>query len=324
MTTAQRSRAAGASVLVQRRLDRLQAWSAHHRREAVQSLVDLLRNWMSSAMTWLVIGIALALPVILYLILTNVGSVSETWEGKPRLSLYLADSVSEADGRAVARALEAREGIAQTRYISPEQALEEFKTMSGFGEAAESLDDNPLPPVIVLVPGVGEPARLRLLVAELEGREDVASVSVDLEWIERLYAILNFGERLVAALGLFLGLGVLLIIGNTIRLAIENRREEIEVVKLVGGTNAFVRRPFLYMGLWYGLGGAVIAWLLVHVSLAFLASPVEQLARSYGNRFEIAGLSGPETLILCLGGAVLGIAGALLAVGRHLHRIEPR
>lgn len=316
--------AVGASIRTSRFFDRLRAWLAHHRRVARESLVNLLGSWLTSSMTWLAIGIALALPVILYLILVNIGSVSGQWEGKPRISLYLEDSLSTGDGRELAEAIAARDLVESTRYISAREALEEFQERSGFGEVVESLEENPLPAVIVVIPEVTEPARLKLVVSELEGQAGVDSVSVDLAWIERLYAVLGFGERLVAALGVFLALGVLLIIGNTIRLAIENRRDEIEVVKLVGGTDAFVRRPFLYLGLWYGLGGAIIAWVLVQVSLLFLAAPVQRLVQSYGNQFSISGLGLGETLVLWVSGGLLGILGALLAVSRHLHEIEPR
>lgn len=317
-------RTTGASVPSRSARDRFRAWQSHHRRVARESIASLMQNWMSSAMTWLVIGIALALPAILYVILVNVGSVSESWEGKPRFSLYLEESLTEPEGRSLARELAGRASVESIRYISAGEALEEFRARSGFGDVVASLDENPLPAVVVVVPEASAPAELRLVVSELKAVPGVASVSVDLAWIERLYAIVDFGERLVLALGVFLGLGVLLIIGNTIRLAIENRRSEIEVVKLVGGTDAFVRRPFLYLGLWYGLGGALIAWLLVQVSLVFLTSPVQHLARSYGNAFVISGLGATESLILWAGGAVLGVLGAMLAVRRHLHDIEPR
>ncbi|MEX2488335.1 MAG: permease-like cell division protein FtsX [Pseudomonadales bacterium] len=295
----------------------------HHRTVARESLATLLRNWLTSTMTWLAIGIALALPAILYLILVNVGNVSGEWEGKPRITLYLEDNVSSVDGKAFAKEIEDRETVESTHYVSAEEALDEFKALSGFGEVVDSLDDNPLPAVIIVAPAVSEPARLKLIIAALEDENHVTSASMDLKWIERLYAIIGFGQRLVAALGAFLALGVLLIIGNTIRLAIENRRDEIEVVKLVGGTDAFVRRPFLYLGLWYGLGGAIIAWLLVQISLMFLAAPVQRLVQSYGNQFSISGLGVTESLVLWTGGSILGVLGALLAVSRHLHEIEP-
>ncbi|MBD3646151.1 MAG: cell division protein, partial [Pseudomonadales bacterium] len=161
-------RATGASVPSRSLRDRLRAWQSHHRRVARESIVGLLENWISSAMTWLVIGIALALPAILYVLLVNVGSVSESWEGKPRISLYLQASASDAEGRALAAELDDRSTVESTRYISAADALEEFRARSGFAEVVASLEENPLPAVVIVVPEVRAPAELRVMVSELE------------------------------------------------------------------------------------------------------------------------------------------------------------
>ena len=286
-------------------------------------MAELLSSWVSSLMTWLVIGIALALPTLLFLLLSNVGEISGDWDGKPRLSVYLESAEDTGQGSAIARAIGEREGVASALFISSAEALAEFQRFSGFGDVLDSLDTNPLPPVVEVTPEPMDTASLRLLVANLEQIEGVDRVSVDLAWIERLYALLALGERFVLALALFLSLGVLLSIGNTIRLAIENRRAEIEVVKLVGGTDSFVRRPFLYLGLWYGLGGALLAWIMVQISLIFLSGPVDRLLRSYEDQFSVIGLGFGVTAVLLLTGGLLGVLGAALAVRRHLHLIEP-
>ncbi len=298
-------------------------WAGHHRRVAVESLSSLLATWPTSLMTWLVIGIALALPTILYLMLVNVGEVSGDWDGRPRISLYLVHEASETDARDLARRLLDRPDVESTSFISAHNALAEFRSMSGFGDVLSTLDRNPLPAVIEIKPSTTDVSQLRLQVSSLAGYELVDTVAFDLEWIQRLFAILQFGERLVAAIGFVLALGVLLIIGNTIRLAIENRRAEIEIVKLVGGTDSFVRRPFLYLGFWYGLGGALVAWILVQGSLLFLSAPVETLAQSYRDDFVLSGPGVFESLIILGAGAGLGILGALVAVSRHLNEIEP-
>jgi cell division transport system permease protein len=290
---------------------------------AWESLQDLLDVWLSSLMTWLVIGIAMALPTILYLILSNITNLSGDWDGRPRISVYLNTTVSDDDGRAFARRLEQDAQIASLVYISPADALTEFTERSGFGDILATLDRNPLPAVIALEPVARQAVQLKLLVAQLASEPLVASVSFDLAWLERLFAILALAERFVTALGSFLGLGVLLAIGNTIRLAIENRRAEIEVVKLVGGTDSFVRRPFLYLGFWYGVGGAVSAWLLVVVSLIFLAGPMENLLAVYQGDFVVVGLGFWQSVMLLMLGGSLGVVGAALAVGRHLSKIEP-
>ncbi|MEX0942972.1 MAG: permease-like cell division protein FtsX [Pseudomonadales bacterium] len=316
--------AGGATAANQGRLDRLWSWLVHHRSVAATSLLQLFDSWLASLMTWLVIGVALALPTILYLLLVNVGDVSSEWEGKPRLSVYLVADVDGAAGQRFADQLEEMEAIESAMFISADQALLEFQAMSGFGDVLASLDRNPLPALIEVVPALEQPSELRLLVVNLEKMAPVESVQVDLEWIERLFAILSLGQRFVAALGFFLALGVLLSIGNTIRLAIESRRSEIEVVKLVGGTDSFVRRPFLYLGFWYGFGGAILAWVMVEASLLVLSGPVDRLVRSYDDDFSLLGLGLNVTLLLWLIGAALGVLGAALAVGRHLHEIEPQ
>ena len=151
----------------------------------------------------------------------------------------------------------------------------------------------------------------------------VAQAQFDLEWVRRLDAILRLAQRGVLILALLLGIAVLLVVGNTIRLAILSRRAEIEVIKLIGGTDAFIRRPFLYAGLFQGLFGGLLAWILVAASLALLAGPVRDLAGLYGSGFELAGLGLRAGAILLLGGAFLGWTGSRLAVGRHLRAIEP-
>jgi cell division transport system permease protein len=283
----------------------------------------LLGDPFASLMTWLAIGIALGMPLILYVVLQNVSSISGDWGGKPRVTLYLAEEVTREAGQAFAREIQQRPGIDETEFVSSNSALQEFQRKSGFGDVLSSLDRNPLPHVIEVVPANPDPIELGELVSVWKANLLVENVSVDLEWLERLFALLVFAERLVSALAIVLGLGVMLVMGNTIRLAIENRREEIEVIKLVGGTDAFVRRPFLHLGFWYGLGGAVMAFFLLQTSLYFLSTPVEMLAQSYRDDFALQGLGFLGNMLLLFGGSILGITGSVLAVSRHLVDIEP-
>jgi cell division transport system permease protein len=313
----------GASVAVTGSRDRLMAWLAHHRRVSVETIVGLLGNWVTSLMTWMVLGIALAMPVFLYLLLVNVSAVSEGFDGKPRISIYLKWGLPGDAANALLADLRANPNTDQAKYIDPESALVEFQSRSGFGDVLNTLERNPLPGVIELSPVNADPLLIRSWVAELEARSDVDNVGVDLAWIERLMALVKFGERLVLALSIVLALGVLLVVGNTIRLAIENRRSEIEVIKLVGGTDGFVRRPFLYLGFWYGIGGAIAALVLVQFALLFLYGPVEIIAQSYRNDFSLRGPGITDAAVLLLIGASLGILGATLAVSKHLHTIEP-
>jgi len=312
----------GATAAVSGRRDRLLAWFANHRQVSLETLTTLLANWVTSAMTWLVLGIALALPVFLYLVLVNVAALSGDFEGNPRISIYLQQGVTQAEAEQVLGQVTNHPDTHEVEYITPGEALADFQARSGFGDVLNSLERNPLPAVIELAPRDTEPYALRQRVLEIEALPFVDLVVVDFAWIERLFAFIAFGERVAWALSLILSLGVLLVVGNTIRLAIENRRTEIEVVKLVGGTDNFVRRPFLYLGFWYGLGGAMAAWILVQTSLVFLAGPVEIIAQSYQDDFSLQGLSGEESVALCFLGSLLGLLSAAFAVSKHLHTIS--
>ena len=314
---------AGATVTKTGLRDRLVAWLSHHQRVSLSTLAELLGNPFTSLMTWLVIGIALGLPLILYVVLQNVSSISGDWGGKPRVVLYLTQEVTLEGGQALAMEIEQRDDIEETVFVSSARALQEFQRRSGFGDVLSTLDRNPLPHVIEVVPVNPDPLDLGKLVSAWEANMLVENVSVDLQWLERLFALLVFAEKLVTALAIVLGLGVMLIMGNTIRLAIESRRQEIEVIKLVGGTDAFVRRPFLYLGFWYGLGGAGTAFFLLQTSLYFLSTPVEMLAQSYRDDFALQGPGFLGNLLLLVSGSILGIIGSVLAVSRHLADIEP-
>lgn len=306
--------------------DRFSGYLAHHRLVARDSLQRLLRTPLPSLMTWLVIGIALALPAGLFVSLNNVEALSSDWDGAAQISVFLHKPVSESDGRKLAKKLGLRADVEAAEYISRSQALEEFRALSGYGDVLESLESNPLPSVIVIRPleqAYTAKATLALF-DDLKALSQVDQVVLDLEWVQRLYAMMELGRRVTLALAALLSLGVLLVIGNTIRLAIESRRDEIVIVKLVGATNAFVRRPFLYTGLWYGLGGGVAAWAVISLSIVLLAEPVAELAGLYQSQFALQGLGVTGTLLLWLGSAILGLLGAWLAVGRHLGAIEPK
>jgi cell division transport system permease protein len=291
----------------------------------VSSLGVLWRTPFATFMTAAVIGIALALPAGLQVLLQNVQRLSTGWEGTAQMSLFLKQGVPEARIQALADKLRGWEGVADVRYISREQALAEFRELSGFGGALDSLDENPLPPVLVLRPtsAAAEPAQMELLLGRVKQLEPVDLAQLDMEWLRRLSGIIELGKRGVLLLAGLLAMAILLVVGNTIRLTILNRREEIVVTKLIGATNAFIRRPFLYTGLWYGLMGAVLAWLLVAIFLGLLSDPVSRLSFLYNSQFSLGGLDLETTAILLGSGVALGLAGSWLAVGRHLQAIEP-
>lgn len=318
-----KSNLGGASISKVNKSARLKAWRRHHVNMAIDSLARLLAAPFGSLMTWAVIAIALSLPVGLYVFLNNAQLVSSNWDGSAQISLYLNEQVQDSAGRNLTQKLQMDSAIAETRYLSREQTLAEFKEFSGFGEALDYLDDNPLPPVIIVRPAVSGIESQQALVSRLQALPEVEEAQLDLAWVKRLYHIMELGQRTITALGFLLGLAVLLVVGNTIRLAIENRRQEIVVVKLIGATNAFVRRPFLYTGIWYGLGGGILAWLLINVSLYWLDAPVRSLASAYASDFSLIGLSLRDSLLLLVSSTLLGWLGAWIAVSRHLGKVEP-
>ena len=209
--------------------------------------------------------------------------------------------------------------------ITRDDALIEFQQFSGFGKALEVIQENPLPAVLVIspTPDHSSPEKSELLLTKLNQESHADFAQLDLEWVRRFHAITDIAIRAVIVLATLLSLAVLLIIGNTIRLEIQNRQAEIEITKLIGATNAFIRRPFLYSGFWYGLLGGLIAWLLVTVSLWLLSGPIEKLTGLYQSEFSLDILGLSTTVTLLLGTAFLGLAGAWLAVSRHLSAIEP-
>jgi cell division transport system permease protein len=232
--------------------------------------------------------------------------------------------VSTDAARRTARAIEARDDVEGVTFIDRDTALEEFRERSGFGEALEALDSNPLPHALLVRPASGLGADVEALAKAVGALPEVELVQIDTAWVARLRAILALTSRLVDLATVLLGLAVAIVVGNTIRLEINSRSTEIEVTKLVGGTDAFIRRPFLYLGLCYGLAGALVAGAVVMLGLLLLGPPVRTLAALYGSGFALRGLSLTETAFLLLGGALLGWAGAGLAAARHLRAIEPR
>jgi cell division transport system permease protein len=302
-----------------------QAYIQHHKLMAADSLQRLMSSFGSSLMTWLVLAIALSLPMTLYVSLENVKQLSRTWDQSSQMSVYLKPGTLDRFAADVVNDLQSWPQIQTAEYISPEQALAEFTISTGLTDVIDGLDSNPLPGVISVVPRLDQQdvSELEQLEKKILSLKHVRSVQLDLIWVKRLYQFMDLGQRLVWALAALLGLAVLLIIGNTIRLSIESRRDEIRVVKLVGGTDAFVRRPFLYTGIWFGLGGGIIAWILLSVGLYWLSGPVERLISLYGSDFVLRGLGLSDSLLLIFDGVLLGWLGAWLAVSRHLSLIQP-
>ncbi|MBF0255089.1 MAG: ABC transporter permease [Gammaproteobacteria bacterium] len=296
-----------------------------HLDTASDSLRRLARQPLASLMTLAVIAITLALPAGLHLVLASANQLSHHWAGSGSLSTFLRAEVRPAEAEQLRAKLQGQEAIEQVELLSQEQALSEFSLYSGFDEALGLLEENPLPMVLLVRPraDLAQPDGMAQLLGQLRQEPLIEHVVVDLEWVKRLAAITETARRALLLLSLLLGLTVLLVIGNTIRLEIRTRQDEIIVVKLVGGSDAFVRRPFIYTGFWYGLFGGLGAWLLVVFAGALLQGPITELARLYQSDYQLGLLNLSSLGLLLLLGPLLGVLGAWSASGRHLRALEP-
>lgn len=303
----------------------MKIWLSRHAANSLSSLGRLLRQPFASLMIVLVIAVTLAIPAALTLVVKNAQSVSAGWDNALDFSVYLQPEVAEQEAADLAGLIEQRADVESVRLITATEALKEFREQSGFGEALDQLSGNPLPHTLVVRPGPGNTSdTIALLQEELANLPEADAVQLDTEWVQRFHAILDILRRAIVIGASLLGMAIVIIIGNTIRLDIQNRREEIEVTKLIGASNGFVRRPFLWSGFWYGLWGGLLAVGLVFLGLYLLEQPVARLAGLYQSGVVIMRLSGPETLAIIGIGVALGLVGSWIAVARHMRRIEPR
>jgi cell division transport system permease protein len=303
----------------------LHVWSGQHARAFVFSIGNLFKNPVGNLFSIAVIGVALALPAGFYLVLSNTDRLIESWEGNIQIALYLKPEVGDQRINDLKQELERQDNIISVSLITRDQALQEYKALSGFSEALDALEENPLPSMLLIQPQLESISGQQgeALLRQFADIPEVDSAQLDRQWVKRLIVILDILERVVVVLSTLLSIAVLLIIGNTIRLSIINKRTEIEINKLFGATNAFIQRPFLYSGLIFGIFGSLLSWLLLFLSTLFLQAPVSELAALYNSDFSLQGLTYMELLILLGAGGGLGLLGSRIAVGRHLKEIEP-
>lgn len=304
----------------------MNAWLSRHLQTLVGSLGRLSQQPLASLLTILVMGIALALPACLDVLVKNAQAASGSWDRALDVSVYLKPTVDADTAQRLVDKLKQRNDIKAIQLIKAEEALKEFREHSGFGEALAALGDNPLPNTLVITPAetAASPTALNALSEQLRALSEVDVVQLDTDWVQRYLAMLDTVRRMVILVAVLLAIGVVVIVGNTIRLDIQNRRDEIEVTKLVGGSDAFVRRPFLYCGFWYGLGGGLLAWIVVAVAVALLSAPVQKIAGLYGSQFSLNGLGFAGGMSVLAAGVALGWLGSYVAATRHLRAIEPR
>jgi len=290
----------------------------------VFALRRLFATPVASLLNILVIGIALSLPAGVYVLLQNVQSLAEQMAGAPQLSVFLSMNANKDDIARIGKQLQQHEAVDHAEFVPREQALEQLKHSTGLADVIGGLTQNPLPDAYIVYPKKSGAQTLEALRDELRKLPRVEHVQLDSAWAHKLEALLKFGRMAALILAVLLSFALVAVTFNTIRLQILTRREEIEVSKLIGATNAFIRRPFLYFGMLQGLLGGAAAWLILSVSLALFNRSLAGLAQLYASNFTLHALSAGDSLTLLLFSSWLGWVGAWLSVAQHLRRIESR
>lgn len=299
----------------------IQAGLRQHKREAGRSIAHLLAQPGSTLLICLAMAGALTLPVLLYLTLQHLQQLTAYFTDSAQITLYLHDTVTEQQAQALADELNLRPEIEQTQLISKAQAADQFAQFTGLGAVLDSLEGNPLPASIVIQPYEHTPVDIEALSLWLQQMPQVQQIQVDQAWIERMHRILTLGRQLVMALfGLLAGV-ILLVVMTTVRLSVAARHSEIQVAALIGATHRFIRRPFLYMGLWIGLIGAVLTLAIVQPLWLWLSALLGSVLVQY-DTLQASGLGIGNSLALVALSVLLCMAGAYAAVSRHLHSLQ--
>ncbi len=305
---------------------RISMWFISHVRQAITSFGELLRTPWASLMTIAVLGLSITLPSTLYVLVKNLDSVSASTQDAAEISVFIKKGTGQGDIEQLVRRLNTWPEIESLEYIPADQALEEFKQQSGFGSAIDYLDENPLPDVLLVYPTEkhGSPAPAKTLLQKLEQEREIEFGKVDIEWLERLHALMSVTNELVSMIAILLFISVILIVGNTIRLNIFNKRNEIMVMKLVGATDAFIQRPFLYTGLWYGVLGGFMSWITVGLLLWWMSYSIGDIITLYNQEFVLQGLDFATLNTMLLMSVLMGLIGSAISVKRYVDEIEPQ
>ncbi|UXI69114.1 permease-like cell division protein FtsX [Tahibacter amnicola] len=301
----------------------LRSWRDQHLYSLFSSLGRLLARPWATTLTALVMGLALALPLLFLILLDNARGLSGGWQDAREITVFMKPGTAEDRVQALVGRVTARSDVTAVKRKTPAEGLEEFRAMSGFADALDVLQVNPLPDVVIVTPQERRDGAEPDVLAALRADADVDLVQYDAAWRRRLGAILGLGQRAGVILAGLLALGTLLVVGNTVRMDIQSRAEEIAVMQLIGASPGFVRRPFLYTGIWYGLFSGVFALLVVLAVQWAMAAPVTHLLESYDHRFVLSGLNPMSGAAVPLISAVLGWLGAMLATARHLAEGHP-
>ena len=304
----------------------MKTYISRHFQVLFSTLGNMCRTPTTSLNTILIVAITLLLPVLLYVAIKSAQELSDNWQGRPQISIFFKSDLSTGETQLIFNEISLHPGVGIAELITPEQALAEFRILSGLANEIDFLDTNPLPASVVLMPNDEYVTSEQLLTLEDEFSkiDGIDSIRLDLDWTNRFNAILTIFSRIATLLSLLLGIALILIVGNTIKLLILNRRQEIEITKLVGGTNTFVRRPFLYYGSLYGLLGALITLLLLYIAAILVRQPIEQLSTLYQTNTPLYQLTYLDILAVIGAGTVLGWLAARWSVAQHLRKIQPK
>ena len=302
----------------------MRAWLWHHLDACSTTVARLARTPVTTLLNLGVIGIALALPVGLYVALDNLRVFARSLASDPQLSVFLALDAGRSEVEKTRARLKQHPGVREARFVPRDQALKELKASTGLGDVTDSLPQNPLPDAFVVLPRDRAPEALEKLRDELAIWPGITHVQLDTAWARRLEAGLKLARLAVGLLATLFAFALVAVTFNTIRLQILTRREEIEVSKLIGATDPFIRRPFLYFGALQGLAGGIAAWTIIWAGVQLLNGALADLAQLYDARFELRHLSLEDSLSLFVFSAGLGWFGAWLSVSQHLAQIEPR
>ncbi|MCX7890995.1 MAG: permease-like cell division protein FtsX [Burkholderiales bacterium] len=298
----------------------MSGWLRHHAQSFAAALARIAGEPLGAALNTLVIGVALALPLAAFTALTSLGALVPAGSAEPEMSVFLDLDATRADVERLRAELAGLPGIRNVRFVPKDEALAEIAKTEGLGEVATSLKRNPLPDAFVVrlaSPAAAEHA------AERAGRlQKVARAQLDAAWVKRLQALLALARAAIVVVGALLAVGLVAATFNTIRLQLATRREEIEVSRLVGATEAWIRRRFLYFGAVQGALGAVAAAALDGAAGLFLGPLAAELSGLYGGQGGLTGLDAPTVAGVVALGAGLGWTGAFLSVSRHLHTLR--
>ncbi len=303
---------------------KLQRYVMSHFHAFTFSLKQLKQTRLSSFMTVMVIGVAFSLPSCLWVILSNAKTVTRNWQHTTQMSLFLQKAISQEQEQVLLKRVRANRYVQFANYISPKEGLRTLEEQTGMIDVLEKLHENPLPAVIEVHPVFKSSKKVEHLVKELESYDGVDSVKIDMQWLLRLDSMVVLAEHGATGLMALFAMAVVLVVGNTIRLNIQNRRKEIEVLKLIGATNRFIRRPFLYFGILYGFLGAMTAWVVVGLFVAWVKGAALHLASLYHADFVLKALGTSSALYLLVGGMFLGFLGARIAIYKQIKAFDPK